>query len=821
MKKLHLLCNAHLDVIWQWRLDEAAAAALSTFRVAADLCEEFDEFVFNHNEALLYQWTEEHDPALFRRIQDLVKRGKWHIIGGWTLQPDCLMLSGESFVRQIAEGRRYFKEKFGVEPETAVNFDSFGHTRGLVQILAQAGYKQYLFMRPDNSAYQLPSLPQLFRWKGYDEKSEVVGYRIGTGYNTGFGKAAQAIEAYTREEADQEVALRCWGIGDHGGGPSRQDLTDIRALIERFAGNITVAHSTPEAFFEERLPLEELPVWDGELISANIGCYTSLIRIKQKHRQLENALFSAEKISAAARLCTGMAYPGDELWEGFRALAILQFHDVLPGSCTRPAEEEALRLAGYGLELAQRIQTRALFRLTAGEKPAAPGEIPLFLWNPHPYEVDEIVESEFMLADQNYSGLVTYAQAICGGEEIPSQMIKEASNISLDWRKRIALRVRLRPMGVTRVDLRLHEEGKRDYRLPKGNRFHFDNGEMQVVINRETGLVDRFCVGGRELVQESACRLEVFRDNEDPWRMDTNRITEKIGTYTLLSPTEAARLAGVDNPAFEAVNRIEDGEVFTRIEAFFGYGASRARVVYTLPRRGTGFWVDITSYMEEKSVLVRLTVPTAMENPAFRGQSAFGDAPLFGDGRECTSQKWLAAVGEDRSLILANDGVYASSHEGNLLRQTLLRTPGYCAHPIENRPLMTNDRFHHRAEQGEREFHFRLEGVAGPDPVRRAEEIARVENEKPYALNIFPSGDGEVPAAAATLDSRIRLDAVKLAEDGQGLIFRLFNPENEAVEAVLRIPALHAEAPVRLAHHEVQSWRAGFDGDLRVCGLLE
>ena len=109
MKKLHLVCNAHLDPVWQWEWEEGLAAAIATFRTAAELCEEFEGFVFNHNEALLYVWIEEHDPVLFKRIQKLVRQGKWHIMGGWYVQPDCNMPAGESFVRQILLGKTYFE----------------------------------------------------------------------------------------------------------------------------------------------------------------------------------------------------------------------------------------------------------------------------------------------------------------------------------------------------------------------------------------------------------------------------------------------------------------------------------------------------------------------------------------------------------------------------------------------------------------------------------------------------------------------------------------------------------------------------------------
>ena len=139
MKELHLICNAHLDPVWQWDWNEGATAALATFYSAVDIAEEYD-YVFCHNEALLYEFVEQYDPKLFERIRGLVKAGKWHIMGGWYIQPDCNIPSGEGFVRQIETGLRYFKEKFGVRPSVAVNFDSFGHTQGLVQILNKCGY---------------------------------------------------------------------------------------------------------------------------------------------------------------------------------------------------------------------------------------------------------------------------------------------------------------------------------------------------------------------------------------------------------------------------------------------------------------------------------------------------------------------------------------------------------------------------------------------------------------------------------------------------------------------------------------------------------
>ena len=161
MKTLHLICNAHLDPIWQWTWDEGISAALSTFKSAADLADEFD-YIFCHNESLLYEQIEINSPELFERIKKLVKQGKWVVAGGWYLQPDCLMPSGESIVRQIKVGQEYFYKKFGVKSEVAVNYDSFGHSIGLVQIMRKCGYKGYITARPNR--VQCPRPSRFFNW---------------------------------------------------------------------------------------------------------------------------------------------------------------------------------------------------------------------------------------------------------------------------------------------------------------------------------------------------------------------------------------------------------------------------------------------------------------------------------------------------------------------------------------------------------------------------------------------------------------------------------------------------------------------------------
>ena len=171
---IHLIANAHIDPVWQWRWEEGCAEALATFRTAVELLDAHPEFIFNHNEALLYRWVRELDPPLFEEIRRLVRAGRWHIAGGWHLQPDVNLPGAESIIRQIAEGRRFFREEFGAAPCVAYNFDSFGHSAGLPQILAAAGYAMYIHMRPQAPELDLPA--DLYRWEGADGTT-ILGLR--------------------------------------------------------------------------------------------------------------------------------------------------------------------------------------------------------------------------------------------------------------------------------------------------------------------------------------------------------------------------------------------------------------------------------------------------------------------------------------------------------------------------------------------------------------------------------------------------------------------------------------------------------------------
>jgi alpha-mannosidase len=817
--RIHLLSNAHLDPVWLWAWEEGAAAAISTFRTAADLCEAFDTFVFNHNEVILYEWVERYEPALFDRIRRLVRAGRWHIMGGWYLQPDCNMPSGESFVRQILTGRRYFEEKFGARPTTAINFDPFGHTRGLVQIMAKSGYDSYLFCRPSADWCELPG--DDFVWVGYDG-SEVIGHRAMNWYNSALGGARKKVETWMAEHPDRPLSLVFWGVGDHGGGPSHGDLADLTSLIAETDG-VEIIHSTPEGYVADlrsRRTAEdgtlELPRHAGDINPWAVGCYTSQVQIKQRHRRLENLLYSTEKLASVAAMQGLLDYPKSDFDAAQRDLLFAEFHDILPGSSIQPVERTSLRLLDHGLEILSRIRAQTFFALAQGQPRAADGEIPILVYNPHPYPVRSTVVCEFQLADQNWEDSFTQVTVTRDGEVLPSQVEKELSNLNMDWRKRVVFDAELAPSQMNRFDCQLDRLPERPEvsLTPEAGVITFRTADLTVRINTETGFIDRYQVHGMDYLRTGALSALVMEDNEDPWGMQVKGFHDVAGAFRLMTPEESATFSGVRGDALAPVRIVEDGPVRTVVEAVFTYRRSALCLRYLLPKQGTELGLEVRVLWNEKDRMLKLAIPTPLTAARYLGQVAYGVGALPDDGREAVAQKWVAVVddvGEDGSqcaLTCINDSIYGSDFADGALHLSLVRSPAYAGHPIHDRPIVPQDRFTPRIDQGERLYRFWLNAGPAADRLEAVDREALVHNEAPFALSFFPHGAGIAPQPGPVISGDVvQITAFKPAEDGQGYILRLYEPTGEARDIDMVVPALDLSAAVHLEGFEIKTLR--------------
>ncbi len=777
MKQVHLICNAHLDPIWQWEWEEGAAAALSTFKAAADLADEFD-YIFCHNEVTLYKYIEEYAPALFARIRDLIRAGKWHIIGGWYLQPDCNMPQGESFIRQIQVGHRYFMDKFGENPTTAINFDAFGHTRGLVQIIKKCGQDSLILCRPGDD----PTPAIQFLWEGFDG-SRIKVNAGGQGYNSPLGGAADAIRAKANGQSG-DVVCALWGVGNHGGGPSRKDLADIEKLIKD--GSMEILHSTPETFFAR---IDPKIIHDKSLRTSMPGCYTTMSRIKQKHAELENNLWMTEKLCSAAALRGLIEYPETELNDAVEDLLNAQFHDILPGSSVRAGENNGLTIMEHGMLTLNRLRARAYFALTAAEPKAKEGEYPILVFNPNPYEWETEITCELMLADQNWSDTMAYIPRVvdADGNPVPAQITKEESNLNLDWRKRIVFRAPLKPLTVTRYSIYMDLMPKPEKTvLTASGDIVVDLPEIgkHVEIDTSTGLLRSYRVDGKEYLSSGAFLPYFYEDNPDPWGMGGFQL-HGMGR----NPKPFTLMQTPDGPFAEMkpIQIIDDGELYTAVECFFSCENTRVRVEYDIYKKNGAVDVTVDAFMNDANRMLKLAVPVTLTGD-YIGQTAFGTEELYKDGRECVAQRYVAVRDADPTkpcLALFNVGTYGSSYVEGTVMMSLIRGATYCAHPIGDRPIIPTDRYVKKIDMGERTFKFRLTAADEGTLERLATEF----NMPPYACNVFPWGSDDQPKefALALSDKDVTLVTMKKRDRADSYILRLYNGCGEAKNAVVTL----------------------------------
>lgn len=769
-KKIHLVCNAHIDPIWQWDWQEGVSATLSTFRSAVKLAKKYD-YIFCHNEATVYKYVEEYDPALFDEIKALIKQGKWRVIGGWFLQPDCNMPSGESFVRQIRYGFKYFKEKFGIEPpKTAFNVDAFGHSRGLVQIIKKCGQNSVIVCRP--CSYEKKYEHNLFNWIGVDGSS-IKAIRTLHNYSTSLGKSAEGIRGKAEWCLDGE-GLVMWGVGNHGGGPSDKDLADISAMMQSDE-DFEYVHSYPEAFFEEAQPKMDL---SESLHISMPGCYTSMIEVKQRHIKLENELYLAEIMSSAAAIKGLIDYPESKLLGCFEELMTGEFHDVLPGSCVKAGEDNGLQAFEKGYLDATKIKTKAYFALLNGQPCAKAGEYPVLVFNPHPYALKTNVECEFMLADQNWSDNDSFITVKDGETLIKSQRVKEDSTINLDWRKRVIFEAELPPMSMKRYSVYVEPRPKTAGK--KQECFTWQDSEKTVQIDKNSGLLKSYSYRGVEYVTDGF-GLYMYDDNPDPWGMGP--FQQKAMGANPKPFTLCKNPSGVFE-GMKPVQIIEDGDIYLGIEAFFEHSDSKARVEYKIYKNLPYIDVNVELFFNEANKMVKMRLPAKNEGGVI-GQIPFGTDGLFDDGRENVYQRFAAVRNNGKVIGLLNKSCYGGSYEGGALYTSLVRGATYCAHPILDRPIIPSDRFTHKIDQGVHNYSFRLIVCDECELDRAALEFNRM----PYAVNVFPTGitRPENDFSLTISDKNVTLCAFKKSEEGEGYVLRLINNFSAPVQAQIEL----------------------------------
>jgi len=803
--KMHMIGNAHLDPVWLWQWQEGFQEAKATFRSALDRLAEYDDFVFTSSSAVMYEWIERNEPAMFEEIRRRVAEGRWVLCGGWWLQPDCNLPSGESFVRQGLYGQRYFKEKFGVTATVGYNPDSFGHHGMLPQILKKSGMDYYVFMRPQPHEKELPS--RLFRWRS-DDGSEVLTFRIPFEYTRWGKELDEHVQKCAGELPASFGHVMCfYGVGNHGGGPTKENLASIASLSGQ-GGLPELTLSDPVRFFAEVDPSWPIPVVHDELQMHAVGCYSVHSGIKRWNREAENKLLVAEKFASVADRVAGQPYPAD-FASAWQHVLFNQFHDILAGTSIEPAYDDARDMHGYAMTIAASGLNYALQALSWRIGiPAEDGMVPIVVFNPNAWPVRAEAALQF-----GHPGLV--GKSFLRGDEVllddegrrvPMQVVQSLATTR--FRQRIAFMADVPALGYRVYRVVADASAPVLPAAAEATATTVENERYRLSIDPATGwiasLFDKRA--GVEAFAGPAARPVVLRDPTDTWGHNATRYDEEIGVFAATS-----------------VRLVEHGPVKSVLRVVSAYGRSTLTQDFIVRAGVDPIEVAVKVDWHERFKLLKLRFPVAVANPAATYEIPYGHIVREADGDEEPGQNWIDVSGEALGggggaygVSLLNDGKYAFDVRGAEMSMTVLRSPIYAHHipgPIEE------DKDYTFIDQGVQRFSYALLPHRGTwkdaGAVRHAAEL----NQRVIPL-METYHDGPLPQVGSFVSvshDALVVSAIKKAEDGDDVIVRCYEAHGEpAVGAEIALPHLGRVIRADFGPCEIKTFRVPADGSLPV-----
>jgi alpha-mannosidase len=801
---LFMIGNAHLDPVWLWTWQEGFQEAKATFRSALDRMNESADFLFTCSSAALYEWIETNDPAMFEEIKARVVEGRWEVVGGWWIQPDCNLPSGESFVRQGLYGQRYFKEKLGVTATVGYNVDSFGHVNSLPQILAKSGMPNYVFMRPHPHEQSLPS--RLFWWQS-DDGSRVMTYRIPYEYCTWGKELDQHVERCAHEFRPPVDGLMCfYGVGNHGGGPTRENIDSIHRL-QHDPSLPSLVFSTPSRYFDAmRGEGISLPTWSEDLQHHARGCYAAHSGVKRWNRKAEHALIRAETISSLATALTGLAYPPDfsRAWKG---VLFNQFHDILAGTSIEPAYDDARNLYGEAMAIADRNLNNGVQALSWRVNiPQEEGMRPFVVFNPHSWPVRGPVEAEMgrlpedaVLLDSN-------------DRPVPFQTVRSYATVASGSRNRLAFIADVPALGWATYRL-VSRPGRTEFPPIEVDDISIENAYFRLRVNPETGclasLFDKRL--GFEWLRREAAKGIVLRDTSDTWSHGVLSYSDVAGTF------RGVRTRVVEHGPVKSVLRVESE-----------YGRSRLIQDFTLYADIERVDVNVTVDWHEQFSMLKLSFPLGMHFTSVTYEVPYGVIRRPANGEEEPGQSWVDMTGIGRNdgrrlgMSLLNDGKYSYSMKEYEIELTVLRSPIY-AHHVPYEPQ--SDGEYTFIDQGVQHFTYSLLPHEGSwETAGTPQHAAQINS--PLVAQVETYHDGPLPQRASQIEidsPAVVLAALKGAEDEDALVLRLFETTNSDARATVALPALGRTIEAEFRPSEIKTFVVPLDpaAPVRETNLME
>ncbi len=758
--RLMLTGHTHIDVSYLWPVKETIRKCGRTFATACWMMERYPDYHFTCSQPQVYAFTKRYYPAVYERMKRWVAEGRWETTGGMWVEADCNVTSGESLIRQVLHGLRFWREEFGTRPTLCWLPDVFGYNAGLPQILVGCGLRSFWTWKLHWQSRN-PFPYHLFWWQGVDG-TRILAHipRLGGGAYNGAPTPQQLATAWREyvQKSTYPEQLFPFGYGDGGGGVNEEMMEQAgRASAgggdacgpSGYPGLPACRQGTAEAFFADvYAAAPDLPTWVGELyLETHRGTYTSQSRTKRANRLGELALRGAE---IAAVIASRLGAPVDTapLRPAWEKLLMNQFHDILPG--TSPAEtfEDAARDHAEVLAVARRVRDDAL-RPILGQ---AEDTLRFALLNSLSWERSGVVELD--LPDVGDDIVATMH-----GGTVPGQVVARR-----DGRLRVLVAAQGVPSlgGVlleVAVARALPSRVTASGRTLENPFFRLELDEAGEVVS----LWDKRA--GREVIAQgqTANKLQLFQDGpeqEAAWNVHA---------------TYEKRQYPWDGPVTLRVT--ESGPVRATIRAERTRGATRLIQDISLydhvPCVDFRTWVD----WQERQTMLKAAFGLAIhaDKAAFEVQFGVVERPTHRNTSweqekfEVCAQRWADLSEGGYGVSLLNDCKYGHDVHGDVLRLTLLRGPQW---PDPGGDL------------GEHEFTYSL--LPHPGDWREGEAVRRA-----WELNVplfaIPTDVQRPPISFLTVEGPALVEALKPADDGQGAILRLYEPHGSRGRVSVRL----------------------------------
>ena len=733
--------HAHLDLAWLWPVSETRRKGRRTFASVLSLMDRYEDFVFNQSSAQLYAWIEDEAPEIFEGVKKRVDEGRWEPVGGMWVEPDCQIPSGESIVRQLLYGQKYFQEKFGLRSKVAWLPDTFGFSPAVPQLLRGAGIGGFFTYKLNwSESNRFPH--DLYEWEGLDGTTVVAHTFENPGHDyNGNVRPWDVLGVWRNFEGKRRhpESLFAFGWGDGGGGPTEQMLENF-ARLKSFPAMPRLRMALVDDFFDG-LPTEGLPKWAGELyLELHRGTLTTQARVKKLNREAEHRLLEAEALLSLAALHGG-EYPAEKLEATWKTLLLNQFHDILPGTSIPEVYEVTHRELEDAVKTAENLRDGALSQTD-------PGNPTLLLANA---SLDARPLSALLAADgrPDAAGI-----ADAEGNPLPTQETEGGGLLvhapgrevpPLGW---TALRAGGGgdPAAGDEPGVRVEEaQGRvllenRLLRVEIGS-----DGTLHRVYDREVG---------REVLAGRANQLWAYTDrprNWEAWDVD-----------------EGYEREGEEISSTESVEVVERGPLRAAVRVRRRWRGSAISQTYRLLSGSRRLDVETHIDWHERRVLLRTLFPINVRSHEVTCETMFGaqrrpthentewDAARF----ETSAHRFLDLSEPGYGVSLMNDGKYGHNARGNVLGISLVRGTLYPD------PL---------ADEGEHRFAYALFPHPGDWTTAG---VAR----EAFTLNspLVPvGGGGGLPpefSFARAEGVELALGGLKAAEDGRGHILRLYEP---------------------------------------------